>query len=55
MEVGALDVQVLTGPKLLVQGRIYAVETDVTPEDLERLARYCTAEAAKLRDDRKEM
>jgi len=57
MDIGSLTVEVVTdskGRRLRVQGRVYGVETDVTREDLERLSRYCAAEAQKLRDEKKE-
>jgi hypothetical protein len=56
MQVGTLHVEVKHDgkrPQLVIQGGLpLALATDVTVEDLLRLARYVEAQAVKLRDER---
>jgi len=53
MQIGNLDVEVTRGPRpqLVVTGRTYGLETDVTAEGLVRLAQYLTVQAATLRNE----
>lgn len=54
MRIGNLDIEVNRNgkrPQLVVRG-IYGLASDVTAEDLLRLARYVEAQAVKLRDEK---
>jgi hypothetical protein len=58
LRIGTLDVEVKRNgkhPQLVIQGGLpLALASDVTAEELGRLARYVEAEAVKLRDEKKE-
>lgn len=54
MRIGDLDIEVTTDGKaqrLRVEGRPFGVQTDVTADDLARLAHYLSVQAEALRHD----